>query len=260
FSFLFGLGFAIQLIRAREAGAQFGIRYAPRLSALFLFGVAHVVLLWEGGILIIYAMVGFLLLLFRNASSRALLVSACVPLIIPLVLWTTAFIGVEVGRRVPEMANQLREADASMLAGIAQEHASVARLFAEGSYVEILARRVATYPGIFLFMLTRVPTVLAMFLLGFYAGKEGVLRDVEGHLTLLRRIRAWGLGLGLVASGLVTLGHTALPPTSAMIALAFDQALAGLILCLGYAATLTLLARRPAWQLRLRPLAMTGRM
>jgi uncharacterized protein len=260
FSFLFGLGFAIQLLRAREAGARFGLRYTRRLSALLLFGVAHVVLLWDGDILIIYALVGFLLLPFRNASSRTLLVWACVLLLVPLALWTTLFIGVELGRRVPEMASSLHEADASILAGIAREHASLSRLFAEGSYAEILVWRVTHYLGTFLFMLTRVPTVLAMFLLGLYVGKEGILRNVEGHLTLLYRIRARGLGLGLFASALVTVGFSFLPPASAMIALAFDQALAGPILSLGYAATLTLLARNPAWQLRLHPLAMTGRM
>ena len=77
--------------------------------------------------------------------------------------------------------------------------------------------------GVFLLMLTRVPTVLAMFLLGLYVGKEGVLSDVGGHLTLLRRVRAWGLGLGLLASTLVTVGFTWPAPASAMTALAFDQ-------------------------------------
>ena len=217
-------------------------------------------LLWDGDILIIYAIVGFLLLLFRNASSRGLLIWACILLLIPLVFWTTLFIGVEVGRRVPEVAGQIRQADASIPAGAAREHASVARLFAEGSYPQLLARRVEQYPGTFLLMLTRMPTVLAMFLLGLYFGEEGVLRDLQRHLPLLHRVRTWGLGLGLFASALVTVGFTCLPPASAMLALAFDQALAGPILSLGYAAAVTLLARTPARQRRLRPLAMTGRM
>jgi uncharacterized protein len=109
-------------------------------------------------------------------------------------------------------------------------------------------------------MLTRVPTVLAMFLLGLYLGKEGILNDVPGHRDLLRAVRFWGLGLGLPASLLVTLGYALLPPSSAMVALAFDQALAGPILSLGYGAALTLWAQTPAVQRLLRPMAMTGRM
>src|SRR5262249_11740870 len=55
----------------------------------------------------------------------------------------------------------------------------VARLFAEGSYAEIHVQRLTRYQGTLLIFLTRIPTVLAMFLLGLYVGKEGVLRDVE---------------------------------------------------------------------------------
>jgi uncharacterized protein len=260
FSFLFGLGFALQLLRARAAGAPFGLRYARRLLALLLFGAAHVVLLWEGDILVIYALVGFPLLLFRNASPRSLLVWAAVLLAIPLALWATALVGVEVMRRTPATAAALHEADAAVLGGMARDRASVARLYARGSYAEILRRRVTAYAGLFSFWLTRVPTVLAMFLLGLYVGKQGVLRDVEGRLTLLRRVRAWGLVLGLSAAALVTVGYTRLPPASALIALMFDQALAGPILCLGYAATVTLAARGAARQLLLRPLGLTGRM
>ncbi len=261
FSFLFGLGFAIQLLRASEAPGRFAIRYVRRLSALLLFGVVHVVLLFEGDILIIYALVGALLLLFRNAPSRTLLVWASVLLVVPLVIWSVALIGIEVARRVPSAADHIRESDQRILADIGRARSSILAVHAEGSYRKALVQRVALYRTVFFTMFTRVPTVLAMFLLGFYVGKEGVLSDVDGHLPLLRSVRAWGLGLGLAASLLVTSGYAFLSPASAMIALAFDQALAGPILCLGYAATLTLLARAPVHQgFFFRPLAMTGRM
>jgi uncharacterized protein len=260
FSFLFGLGFAIQLLRAREAGARFGHRYFRRLSALLVFGIAHVVLLWEGDILIIYAVVGSLLWLFRDASSRTLLTWAGVLMVVPLVFWTAALIGVEAARLVPDAADRIRESDMRILADLARERSSILAVQAEGNYRKIFHQRMALYRPVFLTMLTRVPTVLAMFLIGLYVGKEGVLGDVARHAGLISRVRAWGLGLGLAASLVVTLGYAFLPPASAMIALAFDQALAGPILCLGYAATLTLMARGPGRQRLLHPLAMTGRM
>jgi uncharacterized protein len=68
------------------------------------------------------------------------------------------------------------------------------------------------------------------------------------------------LGLGLLASGLVIVGFSCLPPASAMTALVFNQALAGPILSLGYAAAMTLYASEPVRQHQLRPLAMAGRM
>jgi uncharacterized protein len=260
FSLLFGLGFAIQMLRAQQAGARFGPRYVRRLLALLLFGIGHVVVLWEGDILIIYALVGALLWFFRNASLRTLLVWACALVAIPLLFWSVTLVGIEIARRAPEAADHIRDIDIKILADTARQRTAILTVHADGSYLRILVQRMTLYRSVFFTMLSRLPTVLAMFLLGLYVGKEGILSDVEGHRDLLRTVRAWGLGLGLSASLLVTLGYAYLPPSSAMIALAFDQALAGPILCLGYGGTLTLFARTPSRQRLLRPLAMTGRM
>lgn len=108
-------------------------------------------------------------------------------------------------------------------------------------------------------LLTRLPAVLAMMLLGFCVGKLGLLRDVEAHLPLLRRARAWGLGAGLLFSALVTLAYTGLPPFAALTALGLNQVLAGPVLAIGYAATFVLLARRPGVGRLLAPLASYGR-
>src|SRR5258708_18120447 len=45
FSFLFGLGLAVQMMRAEARGARFLPLYARRLGVLFLIGVAHFLLL-----------------------------------------------------------------------------------------------------------------------------------------------------------------------------------------------------------------------
>src|SRR3712207_7893789 len=45
FSFLFGLGFAVQLLRAEEQGIPFVPRFTRRLLTLLAFGAAHVVFL-----------------------------------------------------------------------------------------------------------------------------------------------------------------------------------------------------------------------
>jgi uncharacterized protein len=73
FAFLFGLGFAMQLIRAQERGTRVERVYVRRMFALLAIGVAHGMLLWEGDILVFYALMGFALMLFRNASDRMLL-------------------------------------------------------------------------------------------------------------------------------------------------------------------------------------------
>jgi uncharacterized protein len=62
FSILFGMGFAIMLIRAKEAGRPFGAWFTRRMVALFIFGMAHLVFFWGGDILHDYAAGGLLLL------------------------------------------------------------------------------------------------------------------------------------------------------------------------------------------------------
>ena len=63
FSFLFGWGISIQLLRSRERGQPFLGRFIRRLVVLFIFGTLHSVLLWNGDILADYAFFGLLLAL-----------------------------------------------------------------------------------------------------------------------------------------------------------------------------------------------------
>ena len=51
FSFLFGFGFAVQLVRAEARGVRFVPVYLRRLFVLLLIGIVHGLLLWYGDIL-----------------------------------------------------------------------------------------------------------------------------------------------------------------------------------------------------------------
>lgn len=62
FSILFGMGFAVMLERAGADRRGFVARYLRRASALALFGVLHIVLIWSGDILFNYAVTAMLLL------------------------------------------------------------------------------------------------------------------------------------------------------------------------------------------------------
>src|SRR5579862_7662965 len=73
FSFLFGLGFAVQLTRAEARGTKFMSFYPRRLAALALFGLIHGILIWWGDILLTYALAGSLLLLFQKRAQKTLL-------------------------------------------------------------------------------------------------------------------------------------------------------------------------------------------
>ena len=62
FSLLFGMGFAVMLLRARELGRPFGAWFIRRMLVLMLIGYAHAILLWDGDILHDYAFAGLVFL------------------------------------------------------------------------------------------------------------------------------------------------------------------------------------------------------
>src|ERR1700688_2367356 len=62
FSFLFGVGVAIQLERATSRNITARYFLLRRFAWLFVLGIAHLFLLWNGDILTLYAICGLLLI------------------------------------------------------------------------------------------------------------------------------------------------------------------------------------------------------
>lgn len=85
FTFLFGLGFAIQVQRARARAAPFVATYIRRLVVLFLIGGAHFILT-ERDILYEYALLGLLLLPLRQLRPNLLLALALTWLLVGFTL------------------------------------------------------------------------------------------------------------------------------------------------------------------------------
>lgn len=74
YSFLFGYGFYLQYHKYLDTGKQFNTYYNRRLSFLAIFGIAHVLFLWAGDILLLYAVAGIILYSIRKVSNRILIV------------------------------------------------------------------------------------------------------------------------------------------------------------------------------------------
>lgn len=81
FSLLFGIGFALMLQRATARGEPFAGRYFRRTVALFGIGIISQVL-GNGDVLHLYALMAMVLLLFRNASDRTLIIAAIASLFV----------------------------------------------------------------------------------------------------------------------------------------------------------------------------------
>lgn len=265
FSFLFGLGLFVQMSRVEARGVAFVPLYVRRLLVLLLIGLAHAFLVWSGDILVTYALLGFLLLLFRHRSPRSLLWWAAAMLVLPLLFYalSTLTLALAVGGANAEGAAQIersfREAATS---NTARAEASV-RAFGRGTFAEVMAQRTQDTLQGYAFLPLAAPSVLAMFLLGLYSGRRGVFQDIPGHRPRIRRVLVWGWGIGLAGNLLYAtaqeITNRAVPTGLGLLAQA-GQALGAPALCLGYAAGLVLLMQHTSWRHRLAPLAAVGRM
>lgn len=85
FSILFAVGFYLQYSKYREEASAFLKTYRRRLFILLLIGIVHS-LVWFGDILFLYAVVGFILILFRNVKSKNLLKFSVFFFILPFLL------------------------------------------------------------------------------------------------------------------------------------------------------------------------------
>jgi uncharacterized protein len=137
------------------------------------------------------------------------------------------------------------------------------RVVPSGSFAEITRLRGLELYTFYQFMIFFGPGVLAMFLLGLYAGKKEILHRVPEHLPLFRRLRLNGflLGLPLSAVAVWSMYHSnMLVPSAIGLAGGLAGALGAPLLGLGYAAFWVLLYQDPQWKQRLYPMTRMGRM
>ncbi|WP_100403338.1 DUF418 domain-containing protein [Bacillus sp. FJAT-42315] len=89
FAMMFGFGVAMQRESAMGRGMSYTLIGVRRFSFLLFIGVIHAFLIWSGDILINYAVLGFLLLMFLRLSGKTLIIIGSLLLFIP-----TVFLGV----------------------------------------------------------------------------------------------------------------------------------------------------------------------
>lgn len=78
FSLLFGMGFAVMLVRAERAGREFTKIYLRRIVALAVFGAVHFIYVWEGDILFSYAAGALALLIVLYGRAVPILIVCAV--------------------------------------------------------------------------------------------------------------------------------------------------------------------------------------
>lgn len=265
FSLLFGMGFSVMSMRAEAAGRGFYGPYLRRVLALGAFGAAHAIFLWPGDILFSYAVTATVLLGLR-AFQRAAMPTA------PLGLRWMAGGGIWVSMAGLTMVFGLLMMLVTMPEGqgggggpIQALVDEAPRVYAEGTFAEVTAFRLREWLVVAGFSLMGiVPMALALFLIGGWYIRSGVMRDPAAHRGLWRR-HAWiglPLGAGLAALGLSIADGMSMTTPDGRGMLAMSIAFfASLALMLGYVGALTLATLSP----RLGPwlqawLAPAGRM
>jgi uncharacterized protein len=217
-----------------------------------------------GDILILYSLLGSLLLFFRQAKPRTLLIWIAILIAIPLLFNLGATLLLELGRSVPEGAAQIEEGFALTTAGYTADLEQAYQVYANGTFAEITAQRFYDYTSMgFTAYFVMGFNVLAMFLLGIYFGKQGIFRDLELHRGLFWKLLLWGGSIGLAGNALyasLILYNSRIEPTWTLLLATVGQGIGAPLLMLAYVSAFCLLALSPVWGQRLKVLAPVGQM
>lgn len=239
FSFLFGLGFSVQLGRAAAKGRDIRSFYPRRLWILFGIGIFHAVLFWTGDILRMYALLGFALLAFRSRSNRA------------LIIWTAFFFALSFALLI--VFNGQTGGETSGIPGL--DIPAMARTaYQSSSYLDVVLFQVFAAAVTFVFMfLTQGPSVMALFLLGLLAGRSRIFEQLPQHRSLARRVLVLGTLTGLAANSLLVFSEVSWQKSLGIT-------LGAPALAAVYTAGLSLLSVSGGGARILMPLARVGRM
>lgn len=255
FALLFGAGLAAQVDREAARGGRGGALLARRLGVLFLLGGLHVLLLWSGDILHLYAIAGLLLwAVVLRRRQRTLAVALGVVLVLPIVIATAVSIARPSAGPPPAAPD-----DPALAARID----ALVQTMRHGSWTEIARARLHEYVEFLPKRGFALGSALLMGSIGVLAWRTGALARPREHRRALRWSLIVGYTFGLGQAAL----HTAIRRVPALegftllrrlVANCLFAAQASMVLA--YAATVLLLLEQPGTRRLLLPLAAAGRM
>ena len=257
FSFLFGFGFALQMLKAETQAAGSLWFYFRRLVILLVIGMAHA-LFYDGDFLMQYAALGLILVAFRKVRKRALLALALVLL--------AAF---PVGNMIVSLSDDEPFAQSEEIQSLAERREGHPYL---GSLADVFEANAPVIPPRIWSNLHSPESslaVFAMFLLGLYVGRSRILHDVPQHLPLIRKVFGWGVGIGVTGATAEWLlgqyfGYAVFSENTASSEIQFLGdilfAYGSTALALGYAAGIVLLAQGQNWMPVVRSLENLGKL
>jgi len=162
FALLFGVTFFIQFNNQQIKGSDFSYRFLWRLLLLLIFGLINS-MFYEGDILSIYAVIGVVLIPFRKANSKIVLITAIILMLQPFELGRVFYI--------------LTHPDYVLPARMSDPYFSrLGDYLAGGSFLEVVKGNLANgKPGVLYWSWEngRYFQTAALFLMGMLLGREG---------------------------------------------------------------------------------------
>ena len=193
FAFLFGYSLTL-ILKSRSTNSV--RRYLRRLIGLAVLGAGHAYLFFIGDILMSYALLGLVLLLFIGRSTRTVLFASACAYVIGLALLVLVFFET---RRTENSAGGFITNPTALDEAI------------RGSFLDSVVGRANVLPEALLVQLViNWFPALSMFLLGLAAGRVGLLSDPAKHKSLWRSCVIVGVLVGLPAG--ITSAWLALVP------------------------------------------------
>ncbi len=264
FSILFGIGFAVQYQRMIKDDRVFVPFFRKRMLGLLIIGSVHLFLIWLGDILTLYALVGFTLVWFRHFSDKRLLIWAGILLLMPVVHWLAMYLtDTFYPRYFFRLHNQLVAPYIMDMTGENNNpEFSIAGYLAISDVKQLLEANLLMplrrLGGIL--MEGRMFKVLALFLLGIYAGRKILENNILSNTSRLKKIILWGLGIGIPMNLLRTwVEYGSLEGAFWQFAEYMLNALALTPLAVAYCAMIALIVtRRPTWLAWFGPVGRTA--
>ncbi|WP_026560756.1 DUF418 domain-containing protein [Bacillus sp. J37] len=237
FSLLFGLSFYLFLRNGFHV-----ILYTRRMMILFFIGLIHLIFVWYGDILHVYALTSILLLLFYQVSSKTILYWG-------FALLAVYHVYISCNSFLPTFTLIEKSDYSNMLS-------TYLSIYKQSSYFEWVLYRIniEVIPVLLQFPFIFVP-VLAWFLLGLYIGKEGIYKRTPSNLI---KVKLWwkiSLIVAPVFLILSLLAHIFLPGTLYLL-----SSLSGIGLTILYITSIYIFFNHRFVKKVLYPLRYVGRM
>jgi len=213
FSFLFGIGLAIQIERIQERGGPVAMLLVRRLAALFVLGIIHLTLIWNGDILSEYALAGFIALPFLFLPLRWLGIAAAVFIARYIAPW-------------PPYPISLPSQD------WLQAHVTAAAIILrDGNFQQIVRFEWSELTSILPLHVFMMPRTVALFLLGAFCWRTNLFKNLHEKRHFLLASAVIGVGIG---GALTVLTSSLVPPVLFGKTDAMSAAIGELSLALGY--------------------------